>query len=65
MQQHFVIRCIYCSAFLKSERDIQVFQIAHEQFMDGRWDFLILIIKEKIKIESYPADLQMYLSKFM
>ena len=60
-----MIHYIYYSAFLKSERDIQVFQIAHEQFMDGRPDFLILIIKEKIKKESYPEDMQVYLRKFM
>ena len=55
----------FCSEFLNSPRDLQVFQIAHEQSMDGRPDFLILIIKEDIEMESFPEDMQIYLRESM
>ena len=52
-------------AFLKSERDMQVFQIAHEQFMNGRPNFLILILKEQIRMKSLPGDVQIFLRELV
>ena len=56
MVRHCVLPFLKCYQF---------FHIAHEQFMDGRPDFLISVTKEKIKMKSIPEDMQIYLRVFM
>ena len=38
--------------------------IAHDQMVKGRKDLLIVILKEKIKVEKLPPDLRVYISNF-
>ena len=40
-----------------------VFRIAHKQVMSGRFNFLILIVKDQLDTATLPAELRLYLSK--
>ena len=40
-----------------------VFRIAHKQVMSGRFNFLILVLKDVIDVATLPAELRLYLSK--
>ena len=40
-----------------------VFRIAHKQVMSGRFNFLILIVKDQVETATLPAELRLYLSK--
>ena len=39
--------------------------IAHDQMVKGRKDLLIVILKEKINVDKLPADLRVYIRKFV
>ena len=49
--------------FLHSNKDMYMFRIAHKQVMSGRFNFLILIVKDQIDEATFPAELRLYLSK--
>ena len=40
-----------------------VFRIAHKQVMSGRFNFLILVVKDLIDTATLPVELRLYLSK--
>ena len=40
-----------------------VFRIAHKQVMSGRFNFLILVLKDEIDEATLPTELRLYLSK--
>ena len=39
--------------------------IAHDQMVKGRKDLLIAILKEKINVQKLPANLRVYIRKFV
>ena len=39
--------------------------IAHDQMVKGRKDLLIVILKEKINVQKLPANLRVYIRKFV
>ena len=44
---------------------MEVFMIEHDQMVKGRNNLLIAILKEKINVEKLPANLRVYIRKFV
>ena len=49
--------------FLSNDDVMYVFHIAHKQVMSGRFNFLILVLKDLVDVATLPAELCLYLSK--
>ena len=49
--------------FLSNDDVMYVFRIAHKQVMSGRFNFLILVLKDEVDVTTLPAELRLYLSK--
>ena len=54
-----------CSNFVQSKWGMEEFMIADEMMVNGRKDFLIVILKEQINMNKLPPELQTYLSKWL
>ena len=58
-----IIEFFFHRDFLNNEHDMYVFRIANKQVMSGRFNFLILIVKDQVDTATLPAELRLYLSK--
>ena len=50
---------------MQSKCGMEEFMIADEMMVNGRKDFLIVILKEQINMNKLPPELQTYLSKWL
>ena len=47
---------------MKNKWDMETFMMAHERVVHGRKDLLIIILKEKMNMDTLPPELRTYLS---
>ena len=59
----FIIMIFVHRDFLDNDDLMYVFRIAHKQVMSGRFNFLILVLKDEADEATLPAELRLYLSK--
>ena len=53
-----------CSNFVQSKWGMEEFMIADAQMVNGRKDFLIVILKERMNMDKLPPELRTYLSEY-
>ena len=54
---------LFCCNFVEYNWGMEAFMIAHDRVINGRKDFLIIILKEKMNLDNLPAELRTYLRK--
>ena len=58
-----IVLVFFYRDFLSNDDVMYVFRIAHKQVMSGRFNFLILVLKDEVDAATLPAELRLYLSK--
>ncbi len=54
---------LFCSNFVQSAWGMEEFTLADAEVVNGRRDFLIVVLKERLNVDNLPPVLQTYMRK--